>query len=86
VRVQVGPQAMEPHFCDIRDILLSLPDLCQLKVVFREWNYNLNSEYEYRGFVHEGRLNALSQYNGYLYLPELSRDTKSQQLTILLIR
>ncbi len=50
------------------NILLSLhnPDLCQLKVVVHEWNCNLNSEYEYRGFVHEGRLNALSRYNGYL--------------------
>ena len=41
-----------------------------VKVALRAWEPSLRQEYEFRGFVFEGALTAISQYNDYCYLPE----------------
>eukprot|EP01129_Flabellula_baltica_P008845 TRINITY_DN3541_c0_g1_i1.p1 TRINITY_DN3541_c0_g1~~TRINITY_DN3541_c0_g1_i1.p1 ORF type:complete len:328 (+),score=59.17 TRINITY_DN3541_c0_g1_i1:12-995(+) len=41
-----------------------------MKVIIREWVHIL-PEYEFRGFVYQGKLNALSQYYKACYVPEM---------------
>ncbi len=41
-------------------------------VVLREWQSDLREEFEFRVFVHEGRVTAVSQYNPYCTFPELT--------------
>jgi len=40
-------------------------------VVLRQWEPELSLEYEFRGYVHKGKLNALSQYDHYGVHPDL---------------
>lgn len=42
-----------------------------IHVVLRKWEPLLDPEFEFRGFVHNKQLTALSQYNHYAYFPEI---------------
>ena len=55
-----------------QDMLLALerPDRWDEHFAVRRW-VNIDVGMEFRGFVHDGRLNALSQYNHLCYFPEL---------------
>lgn len=44
-----------------------------LQIVVREYDASLNHRLEFRGFVNEGQLTALSQYNHYCFFPEVAR-------------
>jgi hypothetical protein len=39
------------------------------QVVVREWSPLLRQEYEFRAFVHQNKLTAITQYNQYCYYP-----------------
>jgi len=41
------------------------------QVVLRQWEPALSLEYEFRGFVFKGNLNAISQYDHYCFYPQL---------------
>eukprot|EP01112_Ceratiomyxa_fruticulosa_P008138 TRINITY_DN2106_c0_g1_i1.p1 TRINITY_DN2106_c0_g1~~TRINITY_DN2106_c0_g1_i1.p1 ORF type:complete len:359 (-),score=55.98 TRINITY_DN2106_c0_g1_i1:91-1167(-) len=45
----------------------------QMKIVLREW-VDILPELEFRGFVHKGRFNALTQYYKACYVPQIARD------------
>lgn len=58
----------ERVFTDLHDwIMWGEPD----QVVLRKWEPELSLDYEFRGFVHKGRLNAISQYDHYAIYPYL---------------
>eukprot|EP00026_Physarum_polycephalum_P005786 Phypoly_transcript_05824.p1 GENE.Phypoly_transcript_05824~~Phypoly_transcript_05824.p1 ORF type:complete len:588 (+),score=94.49 Phypoly_transcript_05824:110-1765(+) len=72
--VHTGKDAMsllltsERVFTDLHDwIKWGEPD----QVVFRQWEPELTLEYEFRGFVYKGKLNAISQYDHYAIYPDL---------------
>lgn len=57
-------------------------EVWSLKLVVREWEPRAQQDREFRGFVHDGRLVALSQYNHYVYAPFLLRERDAIQAAI----
>ena len=49
---------------------VNLVDDKLLNIIVREWS-DFDVALEFRGFVHNGRFNALTQYNPYIYFPHL---------------
>ena len=46
-------------------------ELFTMKIIAREWEQDVRHDYEFRGFVHNGQLTALSQYNHYCFFPHV---------------
>ena len=42
------------------------------QICLREWNPHLSLEYEFRVFVHDNNITAISQYDHYSYFPHLA--------------
>lgn len=58
---------------DLARALKDLHEQWEISIVLREW-IPLPLESEFRGFVYNGRLTAISQYFWFLYFPSLVRD------------
>jgi hypothetical protein len=57
-------------FTDFRDWLdYGEPE----QVVLREWEADLSLEYEFRAFVHNGKVTVISQYDHYCVYPSLPK-------------
>lgn len=54
---------------DLQDALVA-DALGEIKVAIRAWEPRLRQEFEFRAFVREGTLTAISQYNPYCCYPE----------------
>jgi len=54
-------------------------DKWSTNVIFRAWNPQLDESYEFRCFVHNGKLTAISQYNHYCVLRHLHPQKKRIQ-------
>eukprot|EP01137_Pigoraptor_chileana_P032201 Opistho-2@21210 len=56
-----------------RDLLEALEahEVYNAEIIVREWQSDLDPDFEFRGFVYNGALTALSQYNHYVYLPNV---------------
>jgi hypothetical protein len=68
LKVQTGNEALQLfyHSDKIKNDLetaLKYPKLWDVEIIVREFNQNVQLENEYRGFVYENQLNALSQYD-----------------------
>jgi len=60
-------------FEDINGALEAGEEYFSCSLVFREWDPRIPSrqQYEFRGFVFNRKLNALTQYHDYLFFPEI---------------
>eukprot|EP01006_Ploeotia_vitrea_P010238 TRINITY_DN26571_c0_g1_i1.p1 TRINITY_DN26571_c0_g1~~TRINITY_DN26571_c0_g1_i1.p1 ORF type:complete len:463 (-),score=34.42 TRINITY_DN26571_c0_g1_i1:46-1404(-) len=47
-----------------------IPTHWRQHLILKEWNPKINDSFEFRCFVHQGRLTAISQYNMYVYVHE----------------
>ena len=54
-----------------KDLEVSVYGGLDVSVCLRAWQPTLWQEFEFRGFVRGGTLNALSQYDPHVYLPEV---------------
>jgi D123 len=70
------------------DLLLALDnheledDEWSVNVIVREWDARVRDDYEFRGFVCENSLRALSQYNHYCYLPHVVHEREAISVAI----
>ena len=51
-------------------------NLCPVQLAIREWDNTLNHELEFRCFVYNDKLNAISQYNPHCYYFEYCHNEK----------
>jgi gamma-glutamylcyclotransferase (GGCT)/AIG2-like uncharacterized protein YtfP len=86
LRVCSGAEAMsllstsERVFTDLHDwIRYGEPE----QVVLRQWQPNMSMEYEFRAYVNNNQLNAISQYDHYCVYPNLTRMKDTIQEKIL---
>lgn len=84
--VTTGKEAMsllltsERVFTDLHDwIKYGEPE----QIVLREFDPNLSMDYEFRAFINNNKVNALSQYDHYSIFPHVEREKDKIQKTIL---
>ena len=72
LKVESGQEAVELLIRSERvyQDLLALPSTGPLQLVIRTWS-NIDPEREFRAFVYNGALTAISQYNEYIFVPDL---------------
>ncbi|XP_065198190.1 uncharacterized protein LOC135829724 [Sycon ciliatum] len=58
-------------------------ELFSMKIIARQWEPTLRHDFEFRGFVNNGQLNALSQYNHYCYFPHVLREKAALEKSIV---
>merc|ERR1712154_260807 len=46
-------------------------EICKVSIAVRRWDNRLRDDLEWRCFVYDKKLRAISQYNHYCYFPEL---------------
>ncbi|KAL9647458.1 hypothetical protein ABK040_006819 [Willaertia magna] len=63
----------ERVLCDLLHAL-DFPKIFNMKIIIREWNESLQYEYEFRGFINNFNLIALTQYDNIFYLKELNEN------------
>jgi len=53
------------------------------KIVLREWEPELTTEYEFRAFIYQNKLTAISQYDHYTAYPTLEKEKVDIKLAIV---
>ena len=61
---------------------LQMDDKWCMNLVIREWSQNLNPLFEFRCFVSNEKLTAVTQYNQGVFVPELCKNKKKIQTAI----
>ena len=74
--VQYAPVATSCPFCII---------FWSTNIIIRQWHSSLDSSMEFRCFVHESSLTAISQYNHYCKFYELQNELTVQKIKISII-
>ena len=62
---------------------LEFPEKLNLQIVIREWIENLKAEEEFRGFVYNNKLTAISQYCYYQYFKDLVKEKDRYEALLL---
>ena len=57
--------------------------LCNVQIAIRKWENRVRDDLEFRCFVFDGKLTAISQYNHYCYFPHLGNINSKQTLNLL---
>ena len=76
LRVTTGKAAMElllnseRVFTDLLEAT-EAAEVYDTQIIVRQWDSRVEDSFEFRGFVHDNQLTAISQYNHYVYLPEV---------------
>lgn len=82
LKVTSGAEAMELLINSERvfvDLLsaITVPELFKVKLIIREWTDELPYSMEFRGFVYNNNLNALSQYDYTAFYPHLLKNKEN---------
>jgi hypothetical protein len=87
LKVRNGNEALdlllnsERVFTDLRRAL-DFSERFEVKLILREWNDSIKYEYEFRCFVYQNSLNAISQYDYCFFSEELVKDSEKLKTSI----